>query len=130
MSKLLDEIKTKTLTDVTECHRRNDWEIEFASRQENVLVRKVGRDDVFVHSFGIRKRGAEIGRAVTKYHRKSKELEHEISQTDKDENFDYDDEDYDGDGDFEERFLEAKKTRLDANFNYTLKWQRRRARRC
>lgn len=50
-----------------------------------------------------------------------KKLEYQISQIDEGEDFDYDDEDYDGDGDFEERFLEAQKTRMDAKFNYTLK---------
>ena len=50
-----------------------------------------------------------------------KKLEYQISQIDEGEDFDYDDEDYDGDGDFDERFLEAQKTRMDAKFNYTLK---------
>ena len=122
VSKLLDEIKTKALTDASQNA------IDETTGKSNLQVAKrmclSGKLEETTCLF-IR---LEFANAVPKLvaqlqniTENQKKLEHEISQTDKDENFDYDDEDYDGDGDFEERFLEAKKTRLDANFNYTLK---------
>lgn len=122
VSKLLDEIKTKALTDASENA------IDETTGKSNLQVAKrmclSGKLEETTCLF-IR---LEFANAVPKLvaqlqniTENRKKLEHEISQTDEDENFDYDDEDYDGDGDFEEQFLEAKKTRLDANFNYTLK---------
>ena len=122
VSKLLDEIKTKALTDASQNA------IDETTGKSNLQVAKrmclSGKLEETTCLF-IR---LEFANAVPKLvaqlqniTENQKKLEHEISQTDEDENFDYDDEDYDGDGDFEERFLEAKKTRLDANFNYTLK---------
>ena len=122
VSKLLDEIKTKALTDASQNA------IDETTGKSNLQVAKrmclSGKLEETTCLF-IR---LEFANAVPKLvaqlqniTENQKKLEHEISQTDEDENFDYDDEDYDFDGDFEERFLEAKKTRLDANFNYTLK---------
>ena len=121
-SNILEEVKRKALTDALENA------IDETTGKSNLQVAKrmclSGKLKETTCSFVRLEFANAVPKLVAQLQNiteNQKKLEYEMSQIDEGENFDYDDEDYDGDGDFAERFLEAKKTRLDTNFNYTFK---------
>ena len=121
-SNILEEVKRKALTDALENA------IDETTGKSNLQVAKrmclSGKLKETTCSFVRLEFANAVPKLVAQLQNiteNQKKLEYEMSQIDESENFDYDDEDYDGDGDFAERFLEAKKTRLDTNFNHTFK---------